>query len=182
MLIRRFHACLAQLPPELRTVLELRGGADAQAPLTRAALASYLHMSTRRVAKLEARALHRLGALAREHRCTEARAASTSLSILSGFEPPLGGAGQLLVAGPGGSVAADRSAASAPRQAAHDASSSRAGILPAILRPGEEVALVVLLVAGLAALLLAGVLFGEHLALALRGRHWGPGGPRRPRR
>jgi hypothetical protein len=168
---------VAQLRPPLRYVIELRGGAGLP-PLPRSAVASRLDMSVARVARLEARAVDTLRRVARHSDCAHTRAASLALSILTGFEPPLGaGAGlaPLQEAGTGARVGVAAFHAGASGQGEHPAGRAQSfPMLPSIMGPRESIEIAILLLVGLAGLLMVGFLFGDELGLALRDRKWVP--------
>jgi hypothetical protein len=102
--VRRLQGCLVSLPEDLRRVLELRAGIDERSALSREAVAGRLHISVRRVARLEILALRRLGMTARNEACGAATEQPPSGPFVLGAFGPLIGE----EAGPAGGVEAVR--------------------------------------------------------------------------
>jgi DNA-binding CsgD family transcriptional regulator len=88
--VRRLHACLGNLPGQLRVVLELATGVNAPRALSSAEIAHYLHIRVGQVSRLEKRALRQLRRTARTHACSGARRATPGLLVFSGFGGVLG--------------------------------------------------------------------------------------------
>jgi len=160
--VRRLSGCLTNLPYELRLVLQLGAGIGVSQPLSPTAVASHLHLSMARLARVEKRALRQLLLMARTHGCGRgAEQTVFGVSVLSGFEAPFGG-----VAEPtSGAVetarySADPSRTNAALSAKHVPSGG--DLLPGIAPPQPAQVMLLALVA-LVAVLLFGVLFGAEL-------------------
>jgi hypothetical protein len=88
--VRRLEGCLGYLPADVRQVLELRAGIHARPVLTAGAVAKQLHVTLRRVYRLERLGLRRLVRTARRHACAVAQP-TPSEAILTGAVGPLPG-------------------------------------------------------------------------------------------
>jgi hypothetical protein len=77
------EGCLTQIPPRLRTVLRLRVGVAEPRPLSAGAVAARLHVSQKRLAKLEVRALRLLSHAARTSGCARRAAVVPGLALVS---------------------------------------------------------------------------------------------------
>jgi hypothetical protein len=88
------HACLANLPANLRRVLQLSTGIDVPSALSPAAVAASLQVPVRQLAKLETLGLRGLVRAARAHACaasTQAPSALLPFSSLGTFSNEEGG-------------------------------------------------------------------------------------------
>jgi len=159
--VRRLSGCLTDLPDELRLVLQLSAGIGVSQPLSPTAVASHLHLSMRRLARLEQRALRQLLVMARARGCGRAaKQRMFGVSVLGGFEAPFGGAAEVAA----GAVEAaryskDPSPTSVGLSATH--APPRGDSLLAISPPQDEALLIV--VVALEGALLFGVVFRDRL-------------------
>lgn len=155
--VRRLEGCLAYLPQHVRSVLELRAGINVQPALTASGIAERLHLTLRRVYRLERLGLRGLSRSARTHTCAPAAASSSSQpTLLSAFGPSLAEE-----APTAGGVEAGRYAKSPVPEATPEGSAPTTSGISAPPRTG--VALLVFLSA-LGGLLLIGLLFADGLA------------------
>jgi hypothetical protein len=176
--VRRLEGCLSGLPNQLRLVLELRTGVGIPFALGPVAVANYLHISVRRVLRLERRALRRLRLVARAHACGRATETPSGALSLTGVEPTLGGN-----ASAAGEVEAERYAKSpSRRRSGARASQSLHGggaLLGSNVPPQAGEAMQIVLLAG-GGFLLITMLFAKPLELVPRYREWRAGRPHRP--
>jgi hypothetical protein len=139
MRVKQLQPCLDYLPGWLRHVLELRTGIGTPAPLVPAATAQLLNVSTRRVVRLEHRAITRLGQLASSDSCGHGSEAPVELASLASSTPvpgvdgstsgqPSHASGQPVLATwqTGSTTGQPQSASAQLEPAAHAASASRA--------------------------------------------------------
>jgi hypothetical protein len=174
--VRRLAPCLGQLPSELRLVLQLRTGIGTPRSLTRVAVAKYLHMSVKRVARMERQALRLLRSAAHTNACGRvAEAEEAGFLAFAGLGPP----GQ--TEGANGEVEAVRYASSA----AHRSSGARRAAMPSdsllgVQVPPEGGQVMAIVMITLASLLVVGVLFGDRLQLGPRFQEWRSRWMRRP--
>jgi hypothetical protein len=87
--VRRLEGCLGYLPADQRRVLVLRAGIGAQRVLTAGGVARQLHVTLRRVYRLEKLALRRLLRTARTQKCAAAAESSPEPTLMSGVGPLL---------------------------------------------------------------------------------------------
>jgi hypothetical protein len=160
--VRRLAGCMSSLPKRFRLVLELSTGIGAKHALGPAALARRLHVTVRRVRRLQRRALLMLVRTARTHSCAGSTTAGDLIALegsLTASEggPPgaLGGVEAARYAKP----AAKGGAAPAGTQAPGGASS-----LGITRTPGAGNALLAIAVI-LTGMLLIALLFAEELGL-----------------
>jgi hypothetical protein len=151
--VRRLEGCLRYLPVNLRRVLELIAGVNAPIALSPEALAGQLHVTMRRVSRLERLALRRLLVTARTHTCGIATPGSTGPLALSGLAVLPGEEG-----GPAGGVEAARYAKSAAPALDARARSQDGSSLLGIGHPSLERVALLLILAGV---LLIGLLFAD---------------------
>jgi hypothetical protein len=153
--VRRLEGCLRYLPENLRRVLELIAGVNAPIALSPEAVAGQLHVTMRRVSRLERLGLRRLLLTARTHTCGIATPGSTGPLAFSGLAVLLGEEG-----GPAGGVEAARYATSAaPGLEARTPSQDGSSLL-GIGHPSLERVALLLILAGV---LLIGLLFADDL-------------------
>jgi hypothetical protein len=173
--VRRLARCLGQLPDELRLVLQLRTGIGTPHPLTRVAVATYLHTSAKRVTRMERRALRLLRSAARTNACGRGAVAGDARFALAGFGPP-GQAG-----GATGEVEAVRSASSAShRSSGAWRAATHGDSLLGIKAPPEAGQALGIAMITLASLLVVAILFGDRLPLGPRFQEWRSRWVRRP--
>ena len=86
------QGCLTQIPARLRSVLRLRVGLAEPRPLSAGAVAARLHISKKRLAKLEVRALRLLSHAARTRGCATRAAAVPAVFPVSFLGSSAGGA------------------------------------------------------------------------------------------
>jgi hypothetical protein len=153
--VRRLEGCLRYLPENLRRVLELIAGVNAPTALSPEAVAGQLHVTTRRVSRLERLALRRLLLTARTHTCGIATPGSTGSLAFSGLAVLFGEQG-----GPAGGVDAARYATSAASGLEATTPSQDGPSLLGIGHPSLERVALLLILAGL---LLIGLLFADDL-------------------
>jgi hypothetical protein len=166
--VRRLGGCLPYLPRDVRRVLELRAGINAVAPLTPGAVAERLHLKLSRVYRLERVGLGRLVRTARVHACAAVAEPPPEAPTMSLF-------GALLAEEPpaGGVKGARYSQAPQEEPAAPGTNRpSTSGIVSPQAATGLAL---LLLLAGVGAVLLVGLLFADGAA------PWPPSGERRSR-
>ena len=160
-MVRRLSGCLTDLPYELRLVLQLSAGIGVSQPLSPTAVASHLHLSLRRLARLEKRALRQLLVTARTRGCGRgAEQRMFDVSVLGGFEAPFGGAAEVA----SGAVEAARYSKDPSRTSAGLSANqppSRGDSLFATSPPEGQALLIVVL--ALEGVLLFGVVFRDRL-------------------
>jgi hypothetical protein len=89
--VRRLEGCLVYLPADVRQVLELRAGLHARPMLTAGAVAKQLHVTLRRVHRMERLGLRRLVGSARTHTCAAVAASASEPVLTSTLGPIMGG-------------------------------------------------------------------------------------------
>jgi hypothetical protein len=151
--VRRLEGCLRYLPENLRRVLELIAGVNAPIALSPEAVSEQLHLTMRRVSRLERLALQRLRLTARTHTCAVATPGSTDPLGFSGLAILVGEEG-----GPAGGVKAARYATSAASRPEAATPSQGGDSLLGIGHPSLERVALLLLLAGA---LLIGLLFAD---------------------
>ncbi|HEV2922410.1 MAG TPA: hypothetical protein VGW98_00090 [Solirubrobacteraceae bacterium] len=153
--VRRLEGCLSYLPQNLRRVLELIAGVNAPTALSPEAVAGQLHVTMRRVSRLERLALRRLLLAARTYSCGIAAPGSTGPLAFSGLAVLPGEEG-----GPAGGVKAARYATTAAPGLEASTPSPGGPSLLGIAHPSLERVALLLILAGV---LLIGLLFADDL-------------------
>jgi hypothetical protein len=156
--VRRLEGCLRYLPDNLRRVLELVTGVNAPIALSPEAVAEQLHVTMRRVSRLERLALRRLRLTALTHTCDVATPGSRDSLALSGLAVLVGEEG-----GPAGGIEAARYATSPSGDLEANAPSQGGHSLLGINNPSLEGGGMLLILALLAGVLLIGLLFADGL-------------------
>lgn len=166
--VRRLAPCLSQLPSELRLVLQLRTGIGTPRPLTRIAVARYLHVSHKRVTRMEDQALRLLRSAARTNACGRVTEADEAGFLAFAGLGPLG-----QIEGAIREVKAVRDATRAMRRSsgAWRAATPGDSLLGIKVAPQAGQAMAIVMIT-LASLLVAGVLFGNRLPLRPRFQQW----------
>jgi hypothetical protein len=144
------HACLANLPENLRRVLQLSTGIDVPSALAPAAVAASLQVPVRQLAHLQVLGLRGLIRAARAHEC--AAATPSQLLPFTSFGPYLGQEG-----GPGGGVLAARDAV---LPAAVRSATPGAGTSLGISMPAAAGGILLLIILGVVGVLGLGLLDG----------------------
>lgn len=168
--VQALAACLGDLAPNLRTVLELRAGiGPVRHPLSRTAVARYLHVTQRRVTGLEKRALSVLIATAGTRGC------GRSSSVLGGafmlqiasFEPLLGAS-----EGASEEVAGARYTKTPSRERSEKKRSQTSEALQGISLPRDAGQALEIVLIAIGTLTLVSLVFGDRLGLGDRWRRW----------
>jgi hypothetical protein len=159
-------------------VLELRTGVGVPFALGPVAVANHLHISVRRVLRLERRALRRLRLIARTDACGRAAETPSGPLTLTGFEPTLPGnetaAGEV-EAGRYAKNPSRRRSGAGTSQSLHGGDALLGSNLPP--QAGEAMQMVLLAGGGI---LLITMLFAKPLELVPRYRQWRAGRPHGP--